>query len=1448
MSVARFAVGLAILRGQSEITRSARQAKHVNSVCNETRDRRTCCEDSPFNAHGAPAAEPVFLDVFMTRNNLGEHLSWLLGNIALSRPNAPSLPAAHDLPVDLSIPDLSTPISLPSQPDTRHSATFGISSATGNLNRQTLPHAAAHVAAAPNPPTHPPERLDDGCIARSPGGKMGRLASNSSTKKRSLLLQQEQSQDQLLTPDSTSATPGRLQKAYAASLRTPGTNASASAKDLPQKRPQRLVARTPDLHEDQDCETVDLTGSDELLSSESNGFAFGGNVTIWTADHAGRPEPLSERRGKKRKSGDISRLHQPEPAVDPFDEEFPDIFDIVGDTSIESIVRTTPKSSRKRKAVQEESQDAVFRESTERRSTGLTKVPPSGTKRSPTKAILKRAPSESPSIPARRTPSPVKRRSPVKLKEEKEVEASPDPRVSLPRTRRDSRVIQDSDEEWATPPTHNVSIVTAHSSTSRGDQRHSSPHHVREKSPAIIAFDTPFKPRKYKSTASPTDLSPVKKMSDSQPGASAEGLVLGNASAPVASQTPTPSQLIPSLSDDVKAAILKLFLSRPSILQYHRSTVEDKLTQNRTEFRTALTSGQLGQTNTLKCEKDRLTAQLAALNVLSDEHQSYEYLVLEKDILVEQMMEAYDQDMDAEASNKRLEELVAEVSERETTLVTTLLKAGINDVTMFEERKPTATHMGRTEPIVQATQHSYRPPSHGLPGVSTQEMSHSTQIIMQTQISQRHQFASDSAFRTADDAPFPRSGGREKGKATSSVPRSVGGSSSAYKNAPPAKDIIQSRSTPTMDEDLYDFGGEEEIFGYEPSPEIHRSIPQSAREPSSMRGCKTPASISRHTDTFMSEDDYDDDADMLELAHDFELKQSSSESIAQRQGRSVFAETSGNSGSSKSSKTAKRAPSTSSKSHFPPALMEHPWSADVKRALKDRFRMVGFRHNQLEAINTTLAGMDAFVLMPTGGGKSLCYQLPAVVKSGKTRGITIVVSPLLSLMQDQVDHLMALHIQAVSFNGECSKEARQKLLQLLRDPSADHYIDLLYVTPEMINKSAAFLNALRSLYQNKKLARLVIDEAHCVSQWGHDFRPDYKEIGAFRNDFPDVPLMALTATATPNVIVDVKHNLGIDRCQLFSQSFNRPNLYYEVRWKEKGVVDTIAELILSKYHRQTGIVYTLSRKNAESTAQKLQEHGIAAHHYHAGMEPAQKEQVQKDWQKDKIRVVVATIAFGMGIDKPDVRFVIHQTLPKSLEGYYQETGRAGRDGQPSECYLFYNYGDITQLRKMISDGEGSFEQKERQRNMLNAVAAFADNRSDCRRVEILRYFGEAFRKVDCQATCDNCKTNGTFEMRDFTSVAVAALGIIRSENHLTMNQCTEALQGLNKKKYMEASATEYFGSAKKLQKHEIQRVIDKLAAEGALEEKNIFNKHSKIAVQYFTVSCGVPVSHVPVWY
>lgn len=1373
----------------------------------------------------------------MTRNNLRENLSWLLANLALSTPNAPKLPAVRDTSGDLSsTPDAATQFVNPQQPRTRQIGSFSSSSSTLiPSERQTSRTPATHVSTTKS--RYSQEDLDEEGIGQSEAN-MGRLVPSSSRKRRSLVLQQEQTQDQPLTPVSATGS-GSLQRAYAASLKTSTVRTPALSKSAAKPSPASNL-RTPALFSDDFCDTVDLTGSDDFTSSDSNGFAFGEDVKLWTEDHASRPEPEVEDRGKKRKSNEISRLvgSSAEPYDD--DDEFPDIDDLVGDTSVESVIRVTPKT-KKREAIRLEgspdlmdldffgSQHAsqvTVRES--RPKANAAKARTNG-KQSPDKMSYRLATPEIPSRVVRHTPSPAKKVSATK--EELAGGSSSQPSGAR-RVRRNSQVIQDSDEEWATPPTHNVSIITVQSTNSREKSRSSqqdfSRGREREISPAIIAFNTPSKARHVDVKVQPA-ISPIKK--PSQPSA-AVAMDDDAANKSMTEANPSSAAQVTALpGDSLQTALLKLFLSKPAILQRHRMLMEERLKNNRIEFRNALTSADFKKTDELKRDKELLTRQHAALNALSDEHQSYEDLVLEKDMHIERMMEAYEQEEDTTSMEGKMDELVKAIQSQESSMIASLLRAGINDVAMFEDHEH-ARH-SRHDSIIHATQPSRNQIEPSLSRESTLVPAGHGQVILQTQVAPRSQVPSSSYLTENPSRTRTTANNQQRDRSDESRTAAT----RSFQEPQTARASPWSNTVPSMDEDLYDMEDEAELFDDTPAYEVPTKQ-KSTTHVSSSRG-RNPASRAppQRVESFMSEDEFDDDMEMLEFAQDFELKQSSSET-SRRNERSIFAETSGNAVPAKQ-KTVKRAASTSAKASFPPELMKFAWSSEVKRALKDRFRMAGFRHNQLEAINTTLAGKDAFVLMPTGGGKSLCYQLPAVVKSGRTHGITIVVSPLLSLMQDQVDHLTYLNIQARSFNGECSTEHRRIVLNTVKDPNGDQYLDLLYVTPEMINQSTAFRDALKVLHRNRKLARLVIDEAHCVSQWGHDFRPDYKELGSFRLQFPNVPVMALTATATPNVIVDIKHNLGIDKCQVFTQSFNRPNLYYEVRRKEKGTVNLIAELIKNQYSGKTGIVYTLSRKNAESTAKKLQEQGIRAHHYHAGMEPTEKSKIQKDWQSGKIKVVVATIAFGMGIDKPDVRFVVHQTLPKSLEGYYQETGRAGRDGKPSECYLYYSYGDVTQLRKMIAQGDGHEEQKARQRNMLGTVTAFAENQSDCRRVEILRYFGETFDKADCQSTCDNCKTKGVFELKDYTELATTVLKLVKCQEKLTLNQCTEILLGLGRtrnEQLMSQETMKLFGHGAGTPKHVLHRVIDRLRAQDALSEDNVINKKIGMACQYFIVS------------
>lgn len=492
--------------------------------------------------------------------------------------------------------------------------------------------------------------------------------------------------------------------------------------------------------------------------------------------------------------------------------------------------------------------------------------------------------------------------------------------------------------------------------------------------------------------------------------------------------------------------------------------------------------------------------------------------------------------------------------------------------------------------------------------------------------------------------------------------------------------------------------------------------------------------------------------------------------------------------------------------------------------LKEVFRLQKFRGNQEEIIKACLNNDDVFVLMPTGGGKSICFQLPAMMQEG----VTVVVSPLLSLIQDQISNLLNKNIPAVALNSNCTITEKNLIMRAL---STTNYVKLVYVTPELLNKSGQFLSLLNNLYNKQKLARFVIDEAHCVSQWGHDFRPDYKELGILKREFPQVPIIALTATATKKVELDVVSSLSIPNCKIFRQSFNRANLKYYVIKKSKKTISDIVSFVHTYYPNSPGIIYCTSKKACEEMSEKLNEY-LKTTFYHAGLSKRERNNVQEMWNDGRVKIIVATIAFGMGIDKSDVRFVIHYTLPKSLEGYYQETGRAGRDGLESVCIMYYNYGDTKTIEFLISNNHTTTpDQKNRQREELKYVVQYCENRTDCRRQLVLSHFGEKFDPKECHKTCDNCERSLTV-MKEYTKQAKEILSLIQNVDKISLIQAAEAYRGSNSKRIQEFNEAPFYGNGKNFKRVEIERILQYLLAHGNLENKVTMIRGSKFAHSY----------------
>jgi len=430
---------------------------------------------------------------------------------------------------------------------------------------------------------------------------------------------------------------------------------------------------------------------------------------------------------------------------------------------------------------------------------------------------------------------------------------------------------------------------------------------------------------------------------------------------------------------------------------------------------------------------------------------------------------------------------------------------------------------------------------------------------------------------------------------------------------------------------------------------------------------------------------------------------------------------------------------------------------DIHATLRRVFGFHGFRASQQDIVEDLIGGRDAFVLMPTGGGKSLCYQLPALHRPG----VGIVVSPLISLMKDQVDALQANGVRAAFYNSALgSAEAREVLARLHA-----HELDLLYIAPERL-MTPAFLERLSDI----DVALFAIDEAHCVSQWGHDFRPEYVQLGQLRRQFPNLPLVALTATADAQTREDIVRVLGLGDARRYVTSFDRPNIHYSLLEKHKPF-DQLQRFLATRGD-DSGIIYALSRKRVEEIAERLQTQGVSAEAYHAGLPAARRADVQERFLRDELRVVVATVAFGMGIDKPNVRFVVHYDLPKNIEGYYQETGRAGRDGLPAEALLLYGAQDVATARRLVENNNNP-EQRRIELHKLNAMIAFAESVT-CRRRVLLGYFGERLA-ADC-GNCDVCLNPP--QRYDATVDAQMALSCVyRVEQRFGIKHVIDVLRG-----------------------------------------------------------------------
>ncbi|KAJ6504615.1 P-loop containing nucleoside triphosphate hydrolase protein [Mycena vitilis] len=516
--------------------------------------------------------------------------------------------------------------------------------------------------------------------------------------------------------------------------------------------------------------------------------------------------------------------------------------------------------------------------------------------------------------------------------------------------------------------------------------------------------------------------------------------------------------------------------------------------------------------------------------------------------------------------------------------------------------------------------------------------------------------------------------------------------------------------------------------------------------------------------------------------------------------------------------------------------------AQYEDILQNVFDLDQFRPDQLDVIIETTKGQDTIILMPTGSGKSLCFQLPAVYENDQDNGVTVVVSPLRALIEDQVDALNGKGIDAVAFTS--------------RLPDRNSNPALVYVTPEKLQKRAALNDALWRVYRAGRLRRFVIDEAHCIVMHG-DFRDAYRELHTLREGFPDIPIMALTAAANPRTMGEIVRCLKLKSPEKFEQSLDRPNLHYSVKQKRSGFKDVV-KFILNGHSKESGIVYCTTRNASEYVADRLVENGISACHFHGGLGDKEQKAILREWKGGDFHVVAATIAFGMGINKPDVRFVIHYNIPSSLENYYQEAGRAGRDGKPAECILWklrygcaqeyplisipvYRYQDRKSILGLASSDEDPVLQSRRE-HAVDLVVSYCENQSVCRRVQLLEHFGQGYDQKLCQGR-DNC-TEGETNSIDLTKQANLAIQLVRPFNpnreNITTKQFIAIFRGadtvVTRKKGRNRKPR--YSAGRELSKETAELLFGKLLQLNVFVEKRIdrgkgiFHHYLKVGIPY----------------